>query len=101
MKYKVSISPDGKDEFLNYLQGASEFGQGTINTLLDAYDSCIDILEKTPNAGNGDLAYLPKKYRAIHLFKHYWMIYQIYEDNHEVIIEYVVDDRQNYVSFIH
>jgi len=30
-----------------------------------------------------------------------WMIFQIYEDEHCVKIDYVIDDRQNYGRFVH
>ena len=40
-------------------------------------------------------------YRPSHLWKHYWLIYQIYEKEQFVKIDYVIDDRQNYIRFIH
>lgn len=30
MKYRVDISPDAKKEFVNYLDGAEEFGAQTV-----------------------------------------------------------------------
>lgn len=101
MKYIVDISPEAAQELNEYLDRAlREFGTVTANDLLDAYDSAIDILEKTPYAATGQLLYIPSKYHFIHLWKHYWMVYQIYEDRHQVKIEYVIDNRMNYGSFV-
>ena len=51
MKYRVDISPDAKKEFVNYLDGAEEFGAPTVTELLDSFDRCIEALEETPHAG--------------------------------------------------
>lgn len=101
VKYQVDISPSGKEELWNYVQGAQEFGDSVVLELLEAYDNRISLLEVSPRAGTDHLPYLPEKYRALHLWKHYWLIFQIYENKKTVKIEYVVDDRQNYVSFVH
>jgi hypothetical protein len=100
-KYTVDISPAGKEELWNYILDAREFGDSTVEALLDSYDDRVTFLEKSPYGGTDHLPYLPEKYRALHLWKHYWLIYQIYEADGLVKIEYVVDDRQNYISFIH
>ena len=99
--YQVDISPDGKQEFYKYLLGTEQFGHDTVIKLLDSYDNCIELLENNPYYGENDLPYLPKKYRAVQLYKHYWMIFQIYENKKCVKIEYIIDDRQNYISFVH
>lgn len=101
MKYNVDISPDAKKELNNYISGAMEFGSETVSKILDAFDEWICILETTPNAGFDKLKYISAKYKVIHLLKHYWMIFQIYEDEHCVKIDYVIDDRQNYGRFVH
>lgn len=101
MKYNVDISPDAKKELNNYISGAMEFGSESVSKILDVFDECICILETTPNAGFDKLKYIPQKYKVIHLWKHYWMIFQIYEDEHCVKIDYVIDDRQNYGRFVH
>lgn len=101
MKYNVDISPDAKKELNNYISGVMEFGSETVSKILDAFDECICILETTPNAGFDKLKYIPAKYKVIYLLKHYWMIFQIYEDEHCVKIDYVIDDRQNYGRFVH
>lgn len=101
MSYTVDISPDARIELSNYLDGAAEFGQDTVAECLDAFDDCISLLEKMPNSGFDKLRFIPAKYKVVHLWKHYWMIFQIYEDIQTVKVEYVIDDRQNYGSFVH
>ena len=101
MKYTVDISPEAKRVFVEYLNGAEEFGIDTVHNLLDAFDSCIAILETSPNVGFTKLKYIPSKYKMIHLWKHYWMIFQVYEDEKCVKIEYMIDDRQNYEKFVY
>ncbi|MGN0336115.1 MAG: type II toxin-antitoxin system RelE/ParE family toxin [Lachnospiraceae bacterium] len=101
MKYRVDISPDAKREFVSYLDGAEEFGVQTVTELLDSFDRCIEALEKMPYAGFEKLKYIPAKYKVMHMWKHYWMIFQIYEEEKAVKIEYIIDDRQNYGTFFH
>ena len=101
MKYRVDISPDAKKEFVNYLDGAEEFGAPTVTGLLDSFDRCIEALEEMPHAGFEKLKYIPAKYKVMHIWKHYWMIFQIYEEEKAVKIEYIIDDRQNYGTFVH
>lgn len=101
MKYRVDISPDAKKELVNYLDGAEEFGAQTVTELLDSFDRCIGALEEMPNAGFEKLKYIPAKYKVMHIWKHYWMIFQIYEEEKAVKIEYIIDDRQNYGTFVH
>lgn len=98
--YQVDISPAGKEELWNYVEGAREFGDETVLELLTCFDSRVDFLEENPKGGTDRLPFLLEKYRALHLWKHYWIIYQIYEVDKIVKIEYVIDDRQNYISFI-
>ncbi len=99
--YRVEISPEAEKEFYTYLDGAADFGEETVRKLIDAYDECVSFLESTPFAGMTDLPYLLPKYRAVSIWKHFWAIYQIYDDKKLVKIDYVIDDRQNYVSFVH
>ena len=101
MKYRVDISPDAKKEFVNCLNGAEEFGAQTVTELLDSFDQCIEALEEMPNAGFEKLKYIPAKYKVMHMWEHYWMIVQIYEEEKAVKIEYIIDDRQNYGTFVH
>ncbi len=100
MKYRVDMAPAAKEELLLYVKGGIEFGDDIPEKIVDAFDMVINMLEENPLAGMSDLPYLPKKYRAAHLWKHYWLIYQIYETENCVKIDYVIDDRQNYVRFI-
>ena len=97
---KVEISPAAKEELWNYIEGGLEFGDDIPEKILDAFEKCVNDLETNPLLGSGNLPYLPVKYRALHLWKHYWLIYQYLEKKALVLVEYVIDDRQNYVSFI-
>ena len=54
-----------------------------------------------PHAGFEKMKYIPAKYKVMHIWKHYWMIFQIYEEEKAVKIEYIIDDRQNYGTFVH
>ena len=101
MRYRVDISPAAREELIAYIEGGIEFGEDVPDKILDCFDKLIDILEDNPFSGMSDLPYLSKKYRAAHLWKHYWVIFQIYEAEKCVKIDYVIDDRQNYVRFIH
>lgn len=100
MNYTVNLSPPAKEDLWHYIEGGLEFGDDIPGVILDAFDHCVSILMDTPKAGSGNLPYLPSKYRALHLWKHYWLIYQFNEQKSLVNIEYIVDDRQNYVSFV-
>lgn len=100
MKYRVDISPDAKNELINYIKGAQEFGDETVRKVLEAYDECLDILENNPYVGAEKIKFLHEKYKMLHLWKHYWLIFQIYEPD-VIKIDYVIDDRQDYGSFVH
>lgn len=100
MSYTVNLSPPAKEELWHYIEGGLEFGDDIPETILDAFGNCVSILQDSPKAGSGNLPYLLPKYRALQLWKHYWLIYQVIEKQSLVNIEYVVDDRQNYVSFV-
>ena len=98
--YQVDVSPAGKEALWNYVEGAKEFGDETVLEILACFDSRIVFLEENPKGGTDRLPFLPEKYRALHLWKHYWLIYQIYVKEKTVKIEYVIDDRQNSISFV-
>lgn len=102
MSYSVQISPDAKGELLRYLlQAEEEYGKDTASKLIDGYEKCLDVLEQTPYACFDKLKYIPAKYKFFRIWKHYWAIFQIKEEKKVVIIDYVIDDRQNYGSFVH
>lgn len=102
MKYSVQISPDAKGELLTYLLRAEkEYGKVTANKLIEGYEKCLDVLEQTPYAYFDKLKYIPAKYKFFRIWKHYWAIFQIKEEDRLVIIDYVIDDRQNYGDFVH
>ena len=46
--YQVDISPAGKEELWNYVEGAREFGDETVLELLTCFDSRVDFLEENP-----------------------------------------------------
>ena len=101
MNYKVDISYEAKCDFDVYLDGALEFGEDTVKQLFEELEQMIFRLEENPYSGFGKLEYLPEKYKVAHIWKHYWAIYIIYEDEKCVKVDYVIDDRQDYGRFVH
>ena len=98
---KVEISPDAKAilfEWIDLIE--TDRGADVANELIDAYEKVIILLENNPEVGTGNLKDLPKKYRALLLWKHLWIIYQMSENHGIVKIEYIIDDRQNYKLFV-
>lgn len=100
MNYTVDISPAGKEELWNYIEGSAEFGDDVAVSILDSFDNCVSSLEENPYCGQKKAPFLPDKYHIMRLWKHYWLIYQVCDSLKTVKIEYVIDDRQNYSSFI-
>lgn len=68
--------------------------------LLDAFDNKVSYLENTPMIGCARLKYIPSKYRVITFWPHLWMVFQVKKDELCVKIKYIIDDRQNYGSFL-
>ncbi len=68
--------------------------------LLDAYDKKISYPENTPLIDCARLRYIPSKYRVLNFRPHLWLVFQIKEDIKCVKIEYIIDDRQNYGTFL-
>ena len=64
------------------------------------FGKLIDRLEGNLLSGMSDMPYFSKKYRVANLWKQ-GVIFRIYEAEKCVKIDYVIDDRQNYVRFIH
>lgn len=99
--YSVEVSPAAEEIFYeNFARGLEEFGEAVARELLDSYDNNISFLEFNPLVGCKRFRYIPKKYMVFLLWKHLWFVFQIYEDEKIVKIEYIIDDRQNYGSFI-
>lgn len=99
--FQVDISPDAKELLSYWVDKCNEdHGYAVASELLDAFEQVISTLEAIPEAGTGSLPYIPQKYKAIHLWKHLWLIYQIWYKNKIVKIEYLIDDRQNYRIFV-
>lgn len=99
--YSVDISPAAK----NILQMYAEFcardnGTDCALRLLDSYDEEVSYLEQQPKIGCARLRYIPDKYRVLNFWPHLWFVFQIYEEEQTVKIEYIIDDRQNYGPFL-
>lgn len=99
--YQVDISPTAKNVLESYVDLClQDNGADCALRLLDSYDEKILYLEKNPMLGCARLKYIPGKYRVINIWPHLWFVYQIYEYEQTVKIEYIIDDRQNYGAFL-
>ncbi|SCY13585.1 type II toxin-antitoxin system RelE/ParE family toxin [Butyrivibrio sp. INlla14] len=100
-KYTVDISPEAREILFMWVDTCeADNAPEVANNLIDSYESMLDTLEKNPEAGTGRLEDLPKKYRAYHIWRHLWAVYQTYYDSKVIKIEYIVDDRQDYKRFV-
>lgn len=50
--------------------------------------------------GCARLKYILSKYRVITFWSHFWLVFQVKEEEKCVKIEYIIDDRQNYGTFL-
>ena len=99
--YKVDISPAANSVLEEYtFRCANDSGTNCALRFLDSFDSKISYLESTPMLGCARLKYVPSKYRVINFWAHLWLVYQVKDDDNCVKIEYIIDDRQNYGSFL-
>jgi len=99
--YKSDISPMAEEVLQQYVMSACmEYGEATAHEIIDAYEENLSLLEDNPYVGCGRFRYIPKKYKTFPLWKHLWFVFQIYEDDKIIKIEYIIDDRQNYGLFI-
>ena len=99
--YRVDVSPEAKSILEDYVGFCMrDNGAECALQLLDAYDEKISYLELHPMMGCARLRYIPDKYRVINFWPHLWFVFQIYEEEKAVIIEYIIDDRQNYGTFL-
>lgn len=95
--YRVDISPAAEDIIRKYYYMClADNGETCANRYLDSYDANIGLLETNPKIGCGRLRYVPAKYKVFPMWEHLWFVFQIYEEQKVVKIEYVIDDRQNY-----
>lgn len=95
--YKVDISPSANAVLEEYtFRCARDNGEECALRLLDAYDEKISYLESTPLIGCARLKYIPSKYRVLNFWPHLWL--KEYENC--VKIDYIIDDRQNYGTFL-
>lgn len=99
--YKVDISPAAVEVLNRYVEYcARDNGGDCALRLLDSYDEKISYLETQPKIGCARLRYIPDKYRVLNFWPHLWFVFQIYEKLQEIKIEYIIDDRQNYGTFL-
>ena len=99
--YKVDISPSANAVLEEYtFRCARDNGEECALRLLDAYDEKISYLESTPLIGCARLKYIPSKYRVLNFWPNLWFVFQIKEYENCVKIDYIIDDRQNYGTFL-
>lgn len=99
--YRVDISPAAIDVLNFYLELCyTDNGSECAYDFLDAYDEKLGYLELQPGMGCGRIKNVPEKYRVLNFWPHLWLVFQIYETEKCVKIEYIIDDRQNYGSFL-
>lgn len=99
--YNVDISPAANAVLEEYsVQCARDHGAECALRFLDAFDDKVTYLETTLMIGCARLKYVPPKYRVITFWPHLWLVFQIKEEDNCVKIEYIIDDRQNYGSFL-
>ena len=99
--YKVDISPAANAVLEEYtFRCARDNGEECALRLLDAYDEKISYLESTTLIGCARLKYIPSKYRVLNFWPHLWFVFQIKKYENCVKIEYIIDDRQNYGTFL-
>lgn len=99
--YKVDVSPAANEVLGEYtFRCAKDNGEECALRFLDAFDEKVGCLETTPMIGCARLRYIPSKYRVIAFWPHLWLVFQVKEEEKCVKIEYIIDDRQNYGSFL-
>ena len=99
--YKVDISPAANAVLEEYsFRCARDNGTECALRLLNAYDEKISYLENTPLIGCARLRYVHYKYRVLNFWPHVWFVFQIKDAEKCVKIEYIIDDRQNYGTFL-
>lgn len=100
--YKVDVSPAANAVLEDYVGRCyADNGLECAMRLLDSYDEKIAYLETQPLIGCARLKYIPSRYRVLKFWPHLWFVFQIKEYENCVKIDYVIDDRQNYGSFLH
>lgn len=99
--YKVDISLSANSVLEDYsFRCAKDNGMECALRLLDAFDEKVGYLETTPMIGCARLKYILSKYRVITFWSHFWLVFQVKEEEKCVKIEYIIDDRQNYGTFL-
>lgn len=99
--YKVDVSPAANEVLGEYtFRCAKDNGEECALRFLDAFDEKVGCLETMPMIGCARLRYIPSKYRVITFWPHLWLVFQVKEEEKCVKIEYIIDDRQNYGSFL-
>ncbi|WP_029318906.1 type II toxin-antitoxin system RelE/ParE family toxin [Butyrivibrio sp. AE3004] len=101
VKCTVELSPEAKDILFMWVDTCeADNGPDVANDLIDSFEFMLDTLENNPEAGSGRLEDLPKKYRAYHIWRHLWAVYQTYYESNVIKVEYIIDDRQDYKRFV-
>lgn len=99
--YNIELSPAAAAVLQDYVDRCCmDNGVDCSLRLLDSYDSTLELLETQPFIGCARLRYIPDKYRVVNFWPHLWFVFQVKENEHCVKIEYIIDDRQNYGTFI-
>ena len=95
--YDVVVSPQAGDILIEFAAFyASTHGELQTERLIKAYENAVASLKFMPQRGTNNITDIPDYYRTIPFWKHLWLIYQINEESHTVLIDYVIDERSNY-----
>lgn len=99
--YNIEIAPAANAVLEDYtFRCARDNGEDCALGLLDSFDKAVSLLEMTPLIGCARLRYIPSKYRVSNFWPHLWFVFQIKEQEKCVKIDYIIDDRQNYGTFL-
>lgn len=99
--YNVVISPDAIEVLKQYTIICNTDNEPECaKRLIDSFDKGVSLLEVSPTIGCSRLGYIPKKYRVTTFWSHLWFVYQVNEKTHTVTIDYIIDDHQNYGTFL-
>jgi len=99
--YNIELSPAANSILDDYaIRCLSDNGEECALSLLDAFDDKVSYLEVSPLIGCPRLKHVPSKYRVLRFWPHLWLVFQVKESENCVKIEYIIDDRQNYGTFL-
>lgn len=99
--YQVIVSSEAENILTQYTIACNtDNGPDCAHRLIAAYEKGISLLEFSPMRRCARLKHIPKKYRVTNFWHHLWFVYQINEDEKIVYVDYIIDDRQNYGTFL-